>query len=114
MLDHRDNVHHSSLDSIFIHRQLDKPDQLVLKITADEYAAVKVGRTHPADGLEALAIVRKSPTLPNRSLIVDLPDSSHQVIVKRDFADRNAFLLRLLGLISCFKSDLLIPPFIEA
>src|SRR5208282_5415270 len=52
----------------------------------------------------------KPPFLPNGALVIDLPDSPGECIVKGNFPDHNPPLFRLLGFGSCIVPNLPGPP----
>src|SRR5438270_4706277 len=57
--------------------------------------------------------MRKPPALPHWNLVIDLPNSVYESVVERHFADHNALLFRLLGLVAGLKTDLMRPPMIK-
>ena len=111
--DEGDDMHDSRMNPIVIHGQLDESDQFLFEIRSDKDAAVQVGRAHPANGLDVLAVMMECPSLPNGSLIIDFPDASHEVVIELGFPNNYALFLCLLGLVSCFETELLVPPFLE-
>src|SRR4029077_10789157 len=79
----------------------------------DKYAAVEVGGLFSSHGFEVLAVVAERPPLADRALVVDLPDSVKERVIKGNLPDDDSLLLGLLGLISRLEAELLVPPVVE-
>src|SRR6267143_1850915 len=106
-------MHHPCLRPGIVNSQLDEADQLLGIKGSNKDARIKVCRTHVTDSLKALSIVRKQPSLTNWALVVNLPESARECIVKRDLSDHNPLLLCLLGFVSRLEPDLLCPPLLK-
>src|SRR5690242_5195559 len=100
MLHHRHNVHDARLGSLAIHHQLDEADQCSVKICPDEDASIQKSFGHPSDCCDVLSEMRKWLALPERTLVVYLPNALHECIIERSFTDNNPLLFGLTRAIS--------------
>src|ERR1700722_4360409 len=109
----RDDVHNSRLVPAIVNRQLNESDQRLAIERSDVNAGVEISSAHFGYGLEVLAVMRKSPSLANRRLVINLKNPASERLVKRYFLNHHTFFFCLFGFIPRLKSDLFVPPLVK-
>src|SRR5688572_3625090 len=91
-----------------------KTDQFALKVSPNEFASLQVSCCLLLHYVEALSIVPKPPSLPHRSLIVNIHNSLHEVIIVLHSPDIHSQFRSLLNVPPGVLGQSTFPPTLEA
>src|SRR4029453_13484354 len=91
-----------------------KTDQLIAVIGSNQIFTEEITRKLLLDRLKVLAVVPKSPTLPNGRLVENFSHPVDECIVVACLAHFDAALLRFAEMVPGVGLDLFVPPVIEA
>src|SRR5690242_2437318 len=112
MLNHRENVDRTCVCSSFVHHQFDETDHLAFEERSEEDATTQERSRVPLGTFKSHPVMRESPALPDRTLVIYVTDSFEQIPIEWHFAEEHPTLGGLSCAIARVRSDLVCPPVI--